>query len=93
MKDNENINSQASPDGQASNELADQWQNMDVRQASSESKAETLPLYSEVGYGGYKISSAPFDNKSEAYDEIRNNWQGVDVTTHFYNGRWYIVSR
>ena len=88
MENSGNINN-----NQAPNELADQWKGMDIRQNPPKDEADTLSLFSEVGYGGYKISSSPFDSKSEAYDEIRENWQGADVTTHFHNGKWYIVSK
>ena len=54
---------------------------------------EILSLFTEV-YDGYKISSQPFDNKSDAYEEIRNNWQGTpNVTTYYYDKKWYIISK
>ena len=47
-------------------------------------------------YGEYKISSMPFTNKSDAYDEIRISWRGhPNVTTYFSkkDGKWYIVTK
>lgn len=61
--------------------------------ASSVKHATTddyLELFTEV-YDGYRISSVPYDSREEAYREIKN-WVG-DVTTYFYNGRWYIISK
>lgn len=56
-------------------------------------KEDFLPLYTEVA-GGYKISSMPFEEKDDAYEEIKNNWQGAEnVTTYFDKGKWYIISK
>lgn len=45
-------------------------------------------------YGGYKIASLPYSSKNEAYQAIRDGWQGVpNVTTYFDNGSWYIVTK
>ena len=57
-----------------------QWSGLTELANKCPSSSKTLPLFTEVCFG-YKISSAPFNNKSEAYDEIREYWQGADVTT------------
>ena len=52
--------------------------------------------FGKIVYKEYKISSMPFTNKSDAYDEIRRSWQGhPDVTTYFSNKdkKWYIVTK
>ncbi len=52
--------------------------------------------FGKIVYGKYKISSMPFDSRSEAYDEIQNYWQGhTNVTTYFDNKekKWYIISK
>ena len=68
------------------------WENMDVKKGP---EAADLPLFTKV-YGDYKISSLPFDNKSDAYEEINNGWNGApDVTTYFdqKSKKWYIISK
>ena len=51
---------------------------------------DDLALFTEV-YGGYRISSMPYDSKEDAYEEIKN-WTG-DVTTYYHGGKWYIISK
>ena len=60
--------------------------------------SDDLELFTEVG-GGYKISSMPYDDKSDAYEEVKN-WANAtsdgfarDVSVHFHNGKWYVISK
>ena len=58
-----------------------------------EKKNKSLMIGDEV-MGVYKIASLPYGTKSEAYDVIREDWQGVpDVTTFFNDGFWYIIAK
>ncbi|MBR5647954.1 hypothetical protein IKW73_03445 [Candidatus Saccharibacteria bacterium] len=68
----------------APNPNAEQWQSL----------KKQLSIGDEV-YGGYKISSMPFDSRKDAYDEINNYWQGSDVTTYFDkdSNSWFIISK
>lgn len=61
-----------------------------TRSIKHSTAANDLALFTEV-YGGYKISSMPYDNKNDAYEEIKN-WTG-DVTTYYHGGKWYIISK
>ena len=52
--------------------------------------------FGKVVYEEYKISSLPFASRCEAYNEIRNFWQGhPNVTTYFDDKekKWYIISK
>lgn len=78
-------NPEANPD-------AAKWDNMDGS-AETQEEVKTLPLYTEVMNGAYKIASQPFERKEDAYEEIKNFWQGADVTTYQQGGYWYIIER
>lgn len=68
------------------NPEAEKWQDL-------AGESEGLKIGDGV-YSGYKIASLPYENKSEAYDAIRESWQGVpDVTTYFQDGSWYIITK
>lgn len=72
---------------QAPNEDAKKWENM------AEETHKTLPINKELP-GGYRVSSLPFKDKDEAYEEIKNIWQGEEgVTTYYDDGDWYIVRK
>ena len=80
------------PEDQPDNLVDNQWDESSQPTNEQQPDDEVLPLFSEA-YSGYKISSAPFDKKEDAYEEIRQYWQGADVTTYSHNGKWYIVSK
>lgn len=69
-----------------------EWDMSDMPEFNNKNTQESLELFTEV-YDGYKVTSRGYDKKSEAYDEIRNNWKDADVTTYYHNGQWYIISK
>lgn len=50
-------------------------------------------LIGDEVYGGYKVASIGYNDKSEAYDDIRQYRQGIDATTYHQNGRWYVIEK
>ncbi|MBO6244283.1 MAG: hypothetical protein J6O41_06970 [Clostridia bacterium] len=52
-----------------------------------------LLLGTPVMGGIYKISSMPFTSKVMAYAEISAHWKGVEGTTYYDNGEWYIITK